>query len=453
MAPSDPDGPRTRRIQRGKQVLMEIELDAVQLEVLAGPDHPMRTTLFLPAIRLGTSPECDLVLSDPSVSRTHAALERREQGLMVRDLDSTNGTRLQGARIREAWLEPGGELSLGDTRIRVTLGTEARQALVDGAEGLGELVGSSPAMQELYGLIRAVAPTPVSVLVTGESGTGKELVARCLHQLSGRRGDLVAFDAGAVEPALLRSDLFGHVKGAFTGASDAREGAFRSADRGTLFLDEVGELPLELQATLLRTLESREVRPVGADRSHPVDVRVVAATHRDLRAQVRAGRFREDLFHRLASFPLRVPALRERRQDLPALVTHLASRFPDHGGFSQAALARLGGLPLPGNVRELRNLVERALILAGGGEVGPEHLVALDEVLDGPDGSGPEHSTTRSMRGDLASEERRLVEQALARNPRSQKAAAAELGISLAALKRRLARYRAEDAGAEAPEA
>ncbi|WP_225411857.1 sigma-54-dependent transcriptional regulator [Stigmatella hybrida] len=241
---------------------------------------------------------------------------------------------------------------------------------VAGRTGLGALVGHSAPMRSLYELIERVAHSEASVLIRGESGCGKELVARALHT-EGERASapFVAVNCTALPPALLESELFGHVKGAFTGATTARRGLFVEADKGTLFLDEIGDMPAELQAKLLRVLEDGEVRAVGADASRTVDVRIVAATHQELEARVKEGKFRADLFYRLNVVTLRLPTLRERREDIPLLAEHFIARSRARNprskvtGFSPEVIAALGGMPWPGNVRELENLVERLVVL------------------------------------------------------------------------------------------
>ncbi len=233
------------------------------------------------------------------------------------------------------------------------------------------LVGHSGPMCRLSDLIRRVAPTPSTVLILGESGVGKEVAARALHQVSPRaERSFVPLNCATVSAELMESELFGHVRGAFTGARDARRGLFHYANGGTLFLDEIGELPLPLQTKLLRVLEERRIRPVGSEAEVPVDVRVVAATNRDLRAEVAAGRFRQDLFYRLEVVTLPIPPLRERREDIAELALHFNAQLSVRLGlpplvFTPADLARLSAYAWPGNVRELRNLVERSLILGG----------------------------------------------------------------------------------------
>jgi len=255
-------------------------------------------------------------------------------------------------------------------------GASARGAEGDGGpEGLGRLVGRAPAMRALYQLIERIAPTDATVLVLGETGTGKELVARAIHERSNRAAErMVAINCAAIPRSLVESELFGHAKGAFTGAASDRAGIFEEAHGSTLLLDEIGELRLSLQAKLTRVLEEKVVRRIGEARERRVDVRLVAATHRDLRAMVRAGTFREDLWFRLNVCRVDVPALRDRASDIPYLAQRfLAERAPLRGAvashFASDALARLTAYRWPGNVRELRSAVERAVILADGPEI------------------------------------------------------------------------------------
>ena len=426
----------TRRLVQGDAGVLELALEVLHLRVVAGPDAGAEVSLGHSRVRVGSDPVNDLVLCDPSVSKEHARFEDGPEGLMLRDLESTNGTFVGGVRVREAYLAPGVEVTMGETRIRVEHRTQTRRHRVEAETGLGELVGQSRAMCELYAQLKAVAPTPVSVLVQGETGTGKELVARTLHQLSGRRGELVIFDAATADPELMRSDLFGHLKGAFTGAGAARAGALRTAHGGTLFLDEIGELPLDLQPRLLRVLESREVIPVGSDQRFPVDVRLVAATHRDLGAMARQGTFREDLYHRLSVFPVGVPPLRERAEDIPMLVAHLMERMPMAGRFSTAALERMKGAAWEGNVRALRNFVERALVLAAGREIGPQDLELPSTRAEVRAGVAP-----LDLNQGVEEAERDRITAAMAQAGGNRRQAAAALGVSLSTLKRRLRRY------------
>jgi two-component system, NtrC family, response regulator AtoC len=273
-------------------------------------------------------------------------------------------------------------------RVRDLLERRPRQPAPN--ENPGGLVGRSAAMNELYAKIRRVAPTESTVLVTGETGTGKEIVSRAVHELSPRTsGPFLAVNCGALAEGLLESELFGHVKGAFTGATRDRVGLFEAADGGSIFLDEIGEMSLALQQRMLRVLQEREVTRVGATRPTRVDVRVVAATNRDLRALVNQGRFREDLYYRIAVFPLALPALRDRREDIPLLVDHalarLRQRMPNGSSLacSPFAMRLLRSYDWPGNVRELLTALEGAAINASGGRIEAQHLpVEIRAVTD-----------------------------------------------------------------------
>ena len=433
---------RTLRIDESGRRSVRLELETLRLRVLEGPDAGAMASFCIPVIRVGSAGSNDLVLHDDTVSRFHAEIHVQAGGLRLRDLDSTNGTFVGDLKVTEVELEPGRSCRFGATLVSLESRTEARVSPVGDEGALGDLVGRSQAMRDLYGLLRAVAPTDATVLVQGESGTGKELVARTLHARSGRAGPLVVFDAATTDPEMVRGDLFGHEKGAFTGAERPRTGAFRAADGGTLFLDEIGELPLDMQPRLLRVLETREVQPMGADRPVPVDVRVVAATHRDLATMVAEGRFREDLYHRLAVIPLRVPALRERLEDVPALIEHLLGRLGKRLEFSPEARRALETHPWPGNVRALRNTLERLAVLVQGRRVELADLAlpaAGTATAPSPvPGGGPGTSL------DLEEVERRTIEAALERCGGNRTHAARELGMSLATLKRRLRRYRGE---------
>jgi formate hydrogenlyase transcriptional activator len=258
-----------------------------------------------------------------------------------------------------------------------------------GEHNFEEIVGNSPQLSSVLHTVERVAPTDTTVLILGETGTGKELVARAVHNRSSRRSHpLVKVNCGAISAGLIESELFGHVKGAFTGALERRIGRFELADRGTIFLDEVGELPLDMQVKLLRVLQEQEFEPVGSSRTVKVDVRVIAATNRVLEEEVAAGKFRADLFYRLNVLPVRVPPLRERRADIPQLVMFFIQRHAKRigrtvEGVSRESLERLMGYPWPGNVRELENVVERALVLSRGGvlDIGPDQLPSVPDTI------------------------------------------------------------------------
>jgi DNA-binding NtrC family response regulator len=323
-------------------------------------------------IRIGSHLSNELLISDRLVSRFHCVLGIDRNQWVLLDSGSLNGTMLLGVRIREAILPPGEcEIAIGDSLLRVTQLSPEKVARVPELTSFGEIRGRTLAMRQIFTVLERVAASDVTVLITGESGTGKELVASELVRRSGRRnGPFLTVDCGSISPNLVESELFGHAKGAFTGADRSRVGTFEAADRGTIFLDEIGEMPLEMQPKLLRVLENREVRRAGENEARKVDVRVVAATNRNLEREVNNGRFREDLYFRLSVFTVRLPPLRERVEDIPDLVRAFLERMgalDSERLFTPQVYAALQRQEWPGNVRELRNFVERAVVLQDAG--------------------------------------------------------------------------------------
>jgi len=348
---------------------VEVSRLEVRVELVAGRPSSAAMAIDQDEFRIGSNAANDLVLDDPTVSRFHCRIRREGAGWKIGDSGSRNGTRLGTISILEAHLDAETVVTLGESRLRIRSIASSRQS-VDHGSTFGSLVGSSLRMRQLFTLLERVAASDLDVLITGESGTGKEVIAAELVQRSARsEGPVVVVDCGAISPALIESELFGHVRGAFTGADRDREGALEAANGGTVLLDEIGELPLALQPKLLRALEAREVRRVGQTKAIRLDIRVIAATHRDLEREVNRGRFREDLYFRLAKICLRVPPLRERVDDIPALVRRflsLANRLDEmsEGGlFGASTLQELKSHDWPGNIRELRNHVERSIVL------------------------------------------------------------------------------------------
>jgi DNA-binding NtrC family response regulator len=338
---------------------------------LQSVDHPGHEWTFdKEEIRIGSMEDNDVVIGDDTVSRYHCRITQEDNGYVLIDQRSTNGTFINKVRIREAFLKPGSIVSVGQSQLRFNAREEEVEITPSPSDRCAGLIGGNGRMREIYSIIEKIAPTATTVVIDGETGTGKEVVAQAIHSLSPRsRNDLVVFDCGAVPPNLIESELFGHEKGSFTGAVMTRQGLFEQADGGTLFLDELGELPLDLQPKLLRALEQREVRRVGSAKAAKVDVRIIAATNRNLEDEVRAGRFRQDLFYRLSVVRLHLPALRDRTDDVPLLIQHFLEtgafnrkpNAPPVRGVSREALFALQAYPWPGNVRELVNVVERAV--------------------------------------------------------------------------------------------
>ena len=360
-----------------------------------------------PVISIGQMVDNDIVLDDATASRFHCRIFQGEGTYILQDNDSTNGTFVNRVRIREAYLHPGCTISVGASELKFYAIDERVQVVPSTQDRCGEIMGRHVRMREMFGLIEKIAPTGATVVVEGETGTGKEVVARTIHQLSPRaKGPFTIFDCGAVPANLIESELFGHEKGSFTGAIMTRQGLFEMAQGGTIFLDEIGELELELQPKLLRVLEQREVRRVGSAKPIKVDVRVVAATNRDLAEEVRAGRFREDLFYRLSVVRLMLPPLRERTDDLALLVKHFLRKLSFNrdadGGLrvrdvAGEALDAMAAYLWPGNVRELINVIERACSFADEDIIGltdlPEHISGIQRA-DATEADGDDSGST-----------------------------------------------------------
>ncbi len=364
----------TRVLSRGTHLVRS----RLRLTVAPGTPQAEETEFTTDVIRIGADTSCDLVLGDDSVSSRHAELALTGEGLIVRDLGSTNGTFVNGVRVREAFLEPGARLQVGETQIALERTGEV-QVPLSGSLRFGRLLGQSAAMREVFALLEKAAPTDKTVLIEGETGTGKDVCAGSIHDESPRsEGPFIVFDCGAASPTLIESELFGHAKGAFTGAGDARQGVFERASGGTVFLDEIGELPLELQPKLLRVLEERAVRRLGDGRRIDVDVRLIAATNRNLKNEVTAGTFRRDLYFRLNVIRVVMPPLRKRLDDLPLLSQAILSEEPGEPRLLRPeTLEMLAAYPWPGNVRELRNVLSRAATFATR-EIEPSHLPGFE---------------------------------------------------------------------------
>ncbi len=369
--------PETRILDGGAPVIRQS--GGGRLLVVKGPDRGEMFEVSGAPITLGSGQGCDVLLTDPTISRRHLEAAPGPEGVVLRDLGSTNGSFVQGARFQELTLGFGTEVTIGKTVLKYVPNEESVDLGPSESESYGALVGRDPKLRRLFRLLDDVAATDATVLIEGETGTGKELIAEEIHRHSPRKnGPFVVFDCGAVPDELIESALFGHVRGAFTGAVADRRGAFEEADGGTLFLDEVGELSLAVQPALLRALDKQSVRPVGGTSYTRASVRVVAATNRNLRAEIAARQFREDLYYRVAVVRMQVPALRERPDDIPLLVEHFVRQFRNGQALEVTPddMARLQRHSWLGNVRELRNVIERACALSHGARL------EIDEALE-----------------------------------------------------------------------
>ena len=343
----------------------EVHVQRCRIEVVSGPDRGQVATAEADELSVGTAPTNHLVLSDPSVSRHHLTIAVTADGFQLRDLSSRSGTLLAGYRVEVAYIDSGAQLQVGDTTLRFEALEESLSPPLSDGESFGEVLGRSSAMRRLFGVLEQAAAGEATILLDGESGTGKSALAVAIHRNSRRAsGPFVVVDCSAIAPGAIESELFGHEPGAFAGADEQRNGAFGAADGGTLFLDEVGELGPELQAKLVRVLESRQIRRIGSVEPVPVDVRVIAASKRDLRPEVNAGSFQPELYQLLRGVRASVPALRDRREDIPLLVAHFSRQITGNGSAEPPAelVASMARQAWPGNVRELRSAVERAAL-------------------------------------------------------------------------------------------
>jgi DNA-binding NtrC family response regulator len=406
---------------------------------------------------VGTGRDCTVVLDDPHVSSRHAELMRSAAGIVVRDLGSRNGTRVANIAIKEVVLSSEAEITVGTTKLRLDLGGElggvARLAcepvrddeLSSVPVRFGGAVGSSATMRKLFALLGRVAPSNLTVTLVGETGTGKDVLAHATHEASPRAaGPFVVFDCAAAQPSLIESELFGHEKGAFTGAVSARVGVFERAHHGTLFIDEIGEMPLDLQPKLLRALEARKVQRLGGAGERLFDVRIVAATNRDLGKEVEAGRFRQDLYFRLSAAILRVPPLRDHLEDIADLVAHFLVQEKRSLAVTPSALAALRSHPWPGNVRELKNVVHAAAAMASGNELDVKDLVFF-ETAGAPTVLAP--STVAGSAGSatvgpsLKEQEKAAIQNALQAHGGNRTHAARSLGIAISTLYTKIKKY------------
>jgi DNA-binding NtrC family response regulator len=421
-----------------------VSLQRGRLLVEEGPDQGLEFLLPEGPAILGRGQEADLRLEDPSVSRAHARILPCHRGWLVEDLGSRSGTFLQGKQVQQAPLEDNVTLRLGSTELTFRTGREEYLSSPEEDAHFEGLLGMSPVMRRTFGLIRKLATLDVPVLLYGESGTGKESLAHALHSLGLHpQAPYEIVDCTLLEREHLRSELFGHVRGAFTGASEDRRGAFERASGGTLVLDEIAELPLAFQPALLRVLEQGEVRPLGANHRRKVQVRVVSSTNRDLSEMVQAGTFRGDLFYRLSGISVPVPSLRERPEDILLLADHF---LPEGIRLSPGAQEKLLAHSWPGNVRELKNSLKVAAHLAQNAWIQGRDVKLLDR-------SPPSHSepslpesaplsspSPERIRTAVQEKERESILSALEACEGNQVQAAKQLGINRSTLYRKMKR-------------
>lgn len=411
---------------------------------IAGPDRGDSTAIREgQEVYFGSSPDCEMSLTDKTVSRRHLKAVLQSNQVTLIDQGSTNGAFIHGSRFKEIAIGHGAEFKVGRTVIKYLPEEEFIEPEPSPDQKFGQLIGGDTKVRQLFKLMSDIAVTDATCLIEGETGTGKELIAEEIHNHSHRKnGPFVVFDCGSVPRELIESALFGHVKGSFTGAVGDRKGAFAEANGGTIFLDEIGEMQLDLQPSLLRVLDKRAVRKVGANQYEKIDVRVVAATNRDLRQEVQQKAFREDLYYRLAVIRVSVPPLRERGHDIPVLVEHFMKRFAPEQGLevSPEDMQKLRHHSWPGNVRELRNAIERACLLANG------NYLNLDDALQGGEASPAMGVRTdlpfKEAKGQLVEMfEREYIEDLMSRHSMNLSAAAREAQIDRKHLRELIRKY------------
>ena len=441
----------TSRIQATPRALRVLSIDLV---VVDGPSRGLRVAVQEDVARVGSAPGNHLSLADPTVSRAHCELRVRAETVAIKDCGSTNGTFVEGVLLREGEVKPGTSVRVGNSVFRIESAGLPSFVPVSSNASFGELQGESLEMRRVYALLERIAPTHATLLIEGETGTGKDVAARALHAASPRKeGPFVPVDCGAIPENLIESELFGHVRGAFSGALNDRRGVFEEAHGGTLFLDEIGEMPLSVQAKLLRALETRSIRRVGSNQERPIDVRIVAATNRSLAAAANAGTFREDLYYRLAVVELKMPPLRARVEDIPILAQHFFTRFAGaERKLPDAFLHTLSTRAFPGNVRELRNFIERSVSLGFVESEGPSPRAELMQTVSdaGLESVVPLHLPLKDARQVWTESFEHIYVRSMLKKTGGNLTRAAELsGVNRRFLQRLVARLglRATDAG------
>ena len=450
MSREDTKSGKTKFI-RWEEQPTKLILSKCKLTVMSGERSGKEYVLSRPLIRVGTRKDNEIVIKDETMSRLHLQIKQTKDGYLLEDVDSLNGVFINGIRVKEAFLNTGSVIRAGKTEMKFLPMDETYEVFPSKKTRFVNLIGGSMAMRKIYTIIEKIAPTDVTVIIEGESGTGKELVASAIHEKSKRsRKPFVVFDCSAVAENLIESELFGHEKGAFTGATGLRQGAFELADSGTVFMDEIGELNIDLQPKLLRVLESRMIRRVGGDRPMSIDVRVIAATNRHLESEVKKGNFREDLFYRLNVVPIYLPPLRKRKEDIPMILDYFIELHNEGNpnqkveGISSGAMELLLSYDWPGNVRELKNTISRAISFLEGNQITPEDIPERVRVpvakaeLDIHDDLGFKDAKEQWV----ASFEKQYLEEILKRNGYNISAAAKEAGIDRKSVQRLVRKYK-----------
>ena len=415
-----------------------------ELQLLSDTQGAQNFAIDAGGLLLGSDADCQLVLDDSSVSRRHCEIKPGPDGFVVRDLHSRNGTWINGLRVDRATLSGGEQLRIGETRLLFKLLDGETEYPLSRKSSFGQLYGRSVAMRSSFVMLERAAQSDATLLIQGESGTGKDLAAQSVHEASPRHaGPFVVVDCGAMQANLVESELFGHARGAFTGALQAREGAFERADGGTLFLDEIGDLDLALQPMLLRALERRETKRLGENHYRSADVRVIAATHQDLRSAVQKKTFRQDLYYRLSVLQTRMPPLRDRPDDIGLLAHRMVQKLRPQDDpeklIPDSLIAILAQHDWPGNVRELRNIVERILLFP---EQPMRALQDSDLELNNDPAAADQKLDFRQARQQCIERfEKQYVLRALDDNEGSASKAAAASGVPRQSFYRLLSRY------------
>ena len=419
-------------------------LQQASLAFTKGPGEGHRYQIEKEKITFGTNEDNDLVLNDEFVSRHHGEIYFRKGEFFIRDLGSRNGTFINGKRVKGSIIESGCRIETGNTGFVFILSEDTAILLDRKEDHLGEIIGKSQKIQVLFTFCKKAASCDATVLINGETGTGKELIAKTIHSLSRRSsGPFITIDCGSIPRDLIESELFGHEKGAFTGAQNQRKGAFERGHKGTVFLDEIGELPKEMQPKLLRILEEREFKRVGGDTHIQTDIRVIAATNKELNVEITKGNFREDLFFRLYVIPISLPTLRERKEDIPLLTDYFIKKnqmLSETGSqltITDEALKNMADYSWPGNVRELRNIIDRAIVNSDMHQISAEDIQFIPTIKE-------EGKSFSSSHASLEEVEKQTIINALKEQGGNKKATAKVLGIAYSTMCEKVKKYKIE---------